>query len=120
MPIYGFGTIGAPWEKINNINKSSLKSYRLKLSKAIKKFKYSNDEVFLQSIKLNYIPNTDYIASYDYSRTNMPSGQYIKYMEELLTVANESLGPYSDKKYDIQGNWIMGHIIIMRKNNQWK
>lgn len=120
MPIYGFGTIGAPWVLEKNITDQTLYKLVNVVKTAKKSCTYHNNESFIRSIKDNFPrkENAFYISTFDSSKTNIPTANYQVMLEDLIKKCNEILIKnkiFSKYKFDIMGNWTTGTIIIMVK-----
>lgn len=118
MPIYGFGTITAPWSLAKTIKPKDFYKLRDTLKKAKKSFQYSNSELFVKNIKTFSEYNNNVIAEYDSSKLGIETAQYQIMLEKLIDEANRLLGENTklDKyKLDIMGNWTIGKVIVMEK-----
>lgn len=112
MPIYGYGTNGAPWIRVTEMSSVKLAKMMKKVKDAEKEFKF--DEVFLHSIIYNKDFDEVYIAKYDFSKTGMDIYTYQKQIEKLIFIASKKAG--ANYKFDIMGTFSIGKIIIMTKN----
>jgi hypothetical protein len=118
MPIYGYGLIGAPWTWDKNLSKSDHLYYIKTLKKALRNFEYAKDDIFRATIDFNIKGNdTSFIAYFNIHRSNIPYATYMRNMESLLNEANNSLKK-DNIKFDIIGNWDVGKIIIMKRNDK--
>lgn len=119
MPIYGFGTITAPWSLAKAVKPKDYYKLRDIFKRAKKTFEYSNAELFIRNIKTCSEYNNNIIASYDSSKLGIDIAQYQIMLEKLVGYANKLLGEskrFEKYKFDIMGNWTVGNIIIMEKN----
>ena len=122
MPIYGYGTLGAPWIIDNNVPVKRMASLMKIFNKALHEFKYHGDHVFVNSITINLKMEYCYVAKYDYSKTTINLAVYQDKMETLIKYANDLLSQkkqYKDQKFDIQGSWTVGKVIIMKRNPEY-
>jgi hypothetical protein len=126
MPIYCNlnGVNKAPWVIVKEMSIKDIKKYISIFQKAMKKFKYKNDALFLHTIDINIynVTNNCYIASFDKSKTTIPVFNYQNELEELINYANELMlrSHIDNYKFDIMGTWITGKVIIMTKNKEGK
>ena len=116
MPIYGYGTNGAPWTICKQI---SIKLF-YKLSIEFKKVRIDNNlnQVFINSVIAEANESDLSVATYDYSKTNMDVYTYQSNLEQLINEANKKISKnkkYDNYKFDIMGNWTIGKVIIMQK-----
>ena len=123
MPIYGYGTLGAPWSICTTLEVKKLADLEKIFNSAMHSFPGRNDMVFMHSIDLNMKLDECYIAKYDYSKTGIPLAIYQEKMTSLIKYANDIListfkkrKKYDDYKFDIQGSWTIGKVIIMKRN----
>lgn len=119
MPIYGFGTIGAPWKIAEKVLPKNYYKLRDIFKKAKKSFEYSNADIFIKNIQVYSDYNNCTIATYDSSKLGIEVSQYQIMLEKLINEANNILNNYSNfknYKFDIIGNWTIGKVIIMEKS----
>lgn len=117
MPVYGYGTIGAPWSVCKEMEKKKLNKLLMIFKKVESEFKLN--EVFLHSIIYNTKLESCYIAKYDMSKTNIDTYVYQSMLEKMVETANLILSKnkgFKDYKFDISGTWTIGKVIIMKKN----
>lgn len=118
MPIYGYGTNGAPWSLAKSIKPVDYYKLRNIFKKAKRSFQYSKSEMFVNNIKTFSEYNNNVIAEYDSSKLGIEVAQYQYMLEKLIDEANRLLGESSkcpSYKFDIMGNWTIGKVIIMEK-----
>lgn len=124
LPIYGYGTNGAPWSICTDLPVKKLAALLKIFNRAIHEFKYRNDQAFVHSIDINIKMDEPYIAKYDYSKCGLTVPVYQEKMTELIQYANgilvsnyRMMRAYDNYKIDIQGTWTIGKIVIMKRNS---
>ena len=128
MPIYGYHLIAEPWVLENQLRVKDLLKLQKYLKAALDK-EFPDDVNFRTSIRMQRA-NSDgeyysYIASFDYSKSNIDQRYYTQKMERLINEANKAINTnrkekikYSNYKFDILGSWSTGFIIIMKRNEE--
>lgn len=120
MPIYGYGTIGAPWSLAKDVLPKNYYKLRDIFKKARKTFQYHNSDLFIKNIEICSEYNGNIIGTYDSSKLGIEASQYQLMLESLVLEANRILGESKNEKlakykFDIVGNWTIGKIVIMEK-----
>lgn len=115
MPIYGYGVSKAPWSVIKEMKRKELAKY-VKIVRKVARKEYGLDEYFLRSLEYNIDLETVWAAKYDLSKCNMNEFTYQTQIEKLIELANKEITNKEDIKFDIAGTWVIGEIILMRKN----
>jgi hypothetical protein len=120
MPIIGFGNQPAPWVIDNNLSTNQLATYTKILNAALHSFKYKNNKNFTRTIKINVMLEGSYIATYDVTKSGIDFGSYKNMLEDLINECNNYLisdfktkKAFINYKFDLQGNWEMGRIVIL-------
>lgn len=115
MPIYGINFIKSckSWCLYKRFSKDDFNDYIIRLIRAKNNFIYSEDQIFLSSIKTNTDYNKGYIASYDINLTRENTETYSTKLECLINYCNREL-LNKNFKFDIVGSWTVGRIIIMK------
>lgn len=120
MPIIGFGSQPAPWVLDDDLSTNELATYAKILNACLHSFKYKDRKNFTRTINLNVVLEGSYIATYDVTKSGIDFGSYKIMLEELINECNDYLmkdfktkKKFINYKYDIQGNWEMGKIVIL-------
>jgi hypothetical protein len=120
MPIIGFGNQPAPWVIDNDLSTNQLATYTKILNKCIHSFKYKDNKNFTRTIKINVMLEGSYIATYDVTKSGIDFGSYKNMLEDLINECNNYLikdfktkKKFINYKYDLQGNWEIGKIVML-------
>lgn len=120
MPIIGFGNQPAPWVIDNDLSTSQLSTFVKILNSCIHSFNYRNNKNFIRTINMNITLEGSYIATYDVTKSGIDFGSYKIMLEDLINECNNYLikdfktkKNFINYKYDLQGNWEMGRIVIL-------
>jgi hypothetical protein len=120
MPLYGQGLLSAPYKVPKTLTVKEINKFHKILRDSMRTFTYYNDQSFLSEIKI--VNKVFILAHYNFGRPSVISSSSTIKLEALIKEMNSKLPKEfghkaNNYKIDIAGNWDVGNIVVLVKND---
>lgn len=120
MSLYGQGLLSAPYKVPKTLTVKEINKFHKLLRDSMKSFQYYNDQYFLSEIKI--VNKVFILAHYNFGKPSLVASTPTIKLEALVKEMNsklpEEFGRKADNyKIDIAGNWDIGNIVVLVKND---